>query len=66
MNLHVDKNRDSSGEQSPTIQYDFFININKFVEVGFKMEEEYTKEFKGFAKAEDMFGTLLETGLFRI
>lgn len=66
INLHVDKNRDSSGESSPTIQYAFFITINKFVEVGFKTEEEYSKEFKGFAKAEDMFGTLLDTGIFKI
>jgi replicative DNA helicase len=66
VNLHVDKNRDSAGEFSPTIQYAFFININKFVEVGFKTEEEYSKEFKGFAKAEDMFGTLLDTGIFKL
>lgn len=66
VNLHVDKNRDSAGEKSPTIQYAFFININKFVEVGFKTEEEYSKEFKGFAKAEDMFGSLLDTGIFKI
>jgi replicative DNA helicase len=66
VNLHVDKNRDSAGETSPTIQYAFFININKFVEVGFKTEEEYSKEFKGFAKAEDMFGTLLDTGIFKL
>ena len=66
INLHVDKNRDSSGEMSPTIQYGFFITINKFVEVGFKTEAEYSKEFKGFAKAEDMFGTLLDTGMFKI
>lgn len=66
INLHVDKNRDSSGESSPTIQYAFFITINKFVEVGFKTEEEYSKEFKGFAKAEDMFGTLLDTGIFKL
>jgi replicative DNA helicase len=65
INLHVDKNRDSAGEMTPTIQYAFFININKFVEVGFKTEAEYTKEFKGFAKAEDMFGTLLDTGIFK-
>jgi replicative DNA helicase len=66
VNLHIDKNRDSAGETAPTIQYAFFININKFVEVGFKHEEEYTKEFKGFAKAEDMFGTLLDTGIFKL
>ncbi|AFM25270.1 DnaB-like helicase C-terminal domain-containing protein [Desulfomonile tiedjei] len=66
INLHIDKNRDSAGESSPTIQYAFFININKFVEVGYKTEEEYTKEFKGFAKAEDMFGTLLDTGIFKL
>ncbi len=66
INLHVDKNRDSSGESSPTIQYAFFITINKFVEVGFKTEAEYTKEFRGFAKAEDMFGTLLDTGIFKL
>jgi len=66
INLHVDKNRDSAGEAAPTIQYAFFININKFVEVGFKTEEEYSKEFKGFAKAEDIFGTLLDTGIFKL
>ncbi len=66
INLHIDKNRDSAGESSPTIQYAFFININKFVEVGYKTEEEYSKEFKGFAKAEDMFGTLLDTGIFKL
>jgi len=66
INLHMDKNRDSSGETAPTIQYAFFININKFVEVGFKTEEEYSKEFKGFAKAEDMFGALLDTGIFKL
>ena len=66
INLHVDKNRDSAGELVPTIQYAFFININKFVEVGFKTEKEYSKEFRGFAKAEDMFGTLLDTGIFKL
>jgi replicative DNA helicase len=66
INLHVDKNRDSAGEIAPTIQYAFFISINKFVEVGFKTEEEYSKEFRGFAKAEDMFGTLLDTGIFKL
>jgi replicative DNA helicase len=66
ISLHVDKNRDSAGETAPTIQYAFFININRFVEVGFKTEEEYSKEFRGFAKAEDMFGTLLDTGMFKI
>jgi len=66
VNVHVDKNRDSAGETSPTIQYAFFININKFVEIGFKTEAEYSKEFRGFAKAEDMFGTLLDTGIFKL
>ncbi len=66
INLHIDKNRDSAGEQVPTIQLAFFININKFVEVGFKTEDEYSKEFKGFAKAEDMFGALLDTGMFKL
>ncbi|MBI5572003.1 MAG: AAA family ATPase [Desulfomonile tiedjei] len=66
INVHVDKNRDSAGESSPTVQFAFFININKFVEVGFKTEDEYTKEFKGFAKAEDMFASLLDTGVFKL
>jgi replicative DNA helicase len=66
INLHIDKNRDSAGENAPTIQYAFFININKFVEVGYKTEEEYSKEFKGFAKAEDMFSALLDTGIFKL
>ena len=66
INLHIDKNRDSSGETAPTIQYAFFVTINKFVELGYKTEAEYSKEFKGFAKAEDMFGTLLDTDFFRL
>ncbi len=66
INVHIDKNRDSAGEMTPTIQYAFFININKFVEVGYKTLDEYSKEFKGFAKAEDMFGALLDTGIFKI
>lgn len=66
VNLHIDKNRDSAGETAPTIQYAFFININKFVEIGFKTEEEYTKDFRGFAKAEDMFEALLDTGIFKL
>jgi replicative DNA helicase len=66
VNLHIDKNRDSAGETAPTIQYAFFININKFVEIGYKTEEEYTKEFRGFAKAEDMFEVLLDTGIFKL
>ncbi len=66
INVHVDKNRDSAGEAAPTVQYAFFININKFVEIGFKFEEEYSKEFRGFAKAEDMFSALLDTGMFRL
>jgi replicative DNA helicase len=66
INVHIDKNRDSAGESAPTIQYAFFITINKFVEVGFKTEAEYSKDHRGFAKAEDIFGTLLDTGLFKI
>jgi replicative DNA helicase len=66
INLHIDKNRDSAGESIPTIQYAFFVNINKFVEIGFKSEEEYSKEFRSFAKAEDMFGTLLDTRIFKL
>jgi len=66
INVHIDKNRDSSGETAPTIQYAFFITINKFVEVGFKTEAEYSKDFKGFAKAEDVFGALLDTGIFKL
>lgn len=66
INVHVDKNRDSAGETAPTVQFAFFININKFVEVGYKTEQEYSKEFRGFAKAEDVFTMLLDTGMFRL
>ena len=66
INVHIDKNRDSSGETAPAIQYAFFITINKFVEVGFKTEAEYSKDLRGFAKAEDVFGTLLDTGIFKL
>lgn len=66
INVHIDKNRDSAGESSPTVQYAFFITINKFVEVGFKHESEYSKEHRGFAKAEDMFASLLDTSVFKL
>ena len=45
-NLHIDKNRDAPPGGSSIIQYLFFIEINKHIELGYKNQEEehtYTK-----------------------
>src|SRR5579885_529058 len=62
LNLHIDKNRDAPQELSETIQYAFFVHQNRFVEVDFKRDEERQADFRGFARAQQIFDFLLAQG----
>jgi replicative DNA helicase len=65
VNLYIDKNRDSASEAAQVIQYAFLIHENRFVELGYKTEEEYKAEFHGFAKVQEMCAFLIETGFLK-
>lgn len=63
VNLFVDKNRDAPASASYIVQYAFFVTLNKFVELDYKLEKEYRADFRGFAKLQQIHEYLLETGL---
>lgn len=62
LNLYVDKNRDAPYEAGGVIQYAFLINQNRLVELRHKGEEEDRPEFRGFAKVQEMYQSLVEGG----
>jgi len=62
LNLNIDKNRDAPDEASQAVQYAFFVRENKFVELDFKGEDESRADFRGFARAQDLFEFLAEKG----
>ena len=62
LNLNIDKNRDAPDEASQAVQYAFFVRENKFVELDFKGEDESRADFRGFARAQDLFEFLTEKG----
>lgn len=62
LNLHVDKNRDAPQEVSQAIQYAFFVHENRFVEIDFKRDEERQANFRGFARAQEIFEFLVTRG----
>jgi len=49
-----------------TIQYAFFININKFVELGFKSAERFSSAFRDFAKMREALDQLRQSGLISV
>ena len=63
VNLFVDKNRDAPASASYIVQYAFFVTLNKFVELDYKLEKEYRADFRGFAKLQQIHEYLVETGL---
>lgn len=63
IDLHLDKNRDAPDAVASTIQYAFFVTLNKFVEVGYKTSEQFTGGFKDFAKMQQILERLREDGL---
>jgi replicative DNA helicase len=60
--LHIDKNRDAPDEASQAVQYAFFVRENKFVELDFKSEDERRSDFRGFARAQEIFDYLAANG----
>lgn len=63
LDLHLDKNRDAPDTVASTIQFAFFITLNKFVEVGYKTSEEFTAGFRDFAKMQQILAQLRGEGL---
>jgi replicative DNA helicase len=62
LNLSIDKNRDAPDEAGQAVQYAFFIRENKFVELDFKPEGESRGDFRGFARAKEIFDFLASRG----
>ncbi len=62
LNLNIDKNRDAPDEASQAVQYAFFIRENKFVELDFRPEDEARADFRGFARAQEIFDLLAARG----
>jgi replicative DNA helicase len=62
LNLHIDKNRDAPDEASEAVQYAFFIRENKFVELDFRSEAQSRADFRGFARAQEVFDQLVKGG----
>ncbi|MDQ7843648.1 MAG: DnaB-like helicase C-terminal domain-containing protein [Armatimonadota bacterium] len=63
IDLHLDKNRDAPDSVASTIQYAFFVTLNKFVEIGYKTEDQFTAGFRDFAKMQQILEQLREEGL---
>jgi hypothetical protein len=63
IDLNLDKNRDAPDTLASTVQYAFFITLNKFVEIGFKTHEQFTTGFRDFAKMQQILEQLREEGL---
>lgn len=62
LNLNIDKNRDAPDESSQAVQYGFFVRENKFVELDFRPEAESRGDFRGFARAQEIFDFLASRG----
>lgn len=62
LNLSIDKNRDAPDEVSQAVQYAFFIRENRFVELDFQPEGESRGDFRGFARAQEIFDFLTARG----
>jgi replicative DNA helicase len=65
VNLFVDKNRDAPASASYIVQYAFFVTLNKFVELDYKLEKEFRADYRGFAKLQQFHEYLVETGLLK-
>ena len=63
IDVNLDKNRDAPDTVANTIQYAFFVTLNKFVEIGYKTSEEFSSGFRDFAKMQQILEQLREGGL---
>jgi hypothetical protein len=59
----LDKNRDAPDTVANTVQYAFFVALNKFVEIGYKTSDEFTSGFRDFAKMQQILEQLRGGGL---
>ncbi|HEY3248002.1 MAG TPA: DnaB-like helicase C-terminal domain-containing protein [bacterium] len=66
IDLHLDKNRDAPDSVANTIQYAFFVTLNKYVEIGYKTSEEFTTGFRDFAKMQQILEKLRGEGLLAV
>jgi replicative DNA helicase len=62
MVLHIDKNRDAPQEAGAAIQYAFFVHENRFVELGYKSEDQDNPDFHQFAKVQEILAFLVAEG----
>ena len=62
VNLFIDKNRDAPEAPSNIVQYAFFVTLNKFVELDYKLEQEYRPDFHGFTKLQEIYAFLRDHG----
>jgi len=62
VNLFIDKNRDAPETAAYIVQYAFFVTLNKFLEVDYKLEKEYRPDFHAFAKTQEIYTYLREGG----
>jgi replicative DNA helicase len=62
MVLHIDKNRDAPQEAGAAIQYAFFVHENRFVELGYKSEDQDNPDFPQFAKLQEILAFLVAEG----
>ncbi len=65
LNLFIDKNRDAPEAESSIVQFAFFVTLNTFVELGYKLEKEYRGEYRAFGKIVEMYTVLREAGLLQ-
>lgn len=63
LDLHLDKNRDAPETVASTIQYAFFVSLNKFVELGYKTSEHFGGGFRDFARMQEALHQLRRRGL---
>jgi len=63
LDVHLDKNRDAPDTVANTIQYAFFVTLNKFAEIGYKTSDEFTGGFRDFAKMQQILEQLRGGGL---
>jgi len=66
VNLYLDKNRDAPANESYIVQYAFFVTLNTFVELDYKKEKEYEREFHQFTKTQTHYARLRDTGLLPV
>jgi replicative DNA helicase len=66
VNLFIDKNRDAPESASYIVQYAFFVTLNRFIELDFKLEKEYNREFRAFGKTQTILNHVRESGFLRL